>query len=258
MYRNLSVKFLGTAAALSLMCSVAAAAEWRAWNIHHKGHPNTAAMDRFAELVKKNTKGKINVQVFHGGVLGSQPDAIEQVRGGAIEIGNFNLGPIGPVAPAANVVSLPFIFKDVPHMFRVLEGEGGEMIADGDVVDTGTLAALDEHLDGAVRQLEKLQDRRQRADIVKILGLRIVQIRRLLSDQQDALAGVHCTVKSHDRPLSTHEQRNHHVRIDHDVAERQYRDSVVVCLLYVGHQVFFRHRKYLYQGLSRDKAGSWK
>ncbi|MEM7749108.1 MAG: TRAP transporter substrate-binding protein [Pseudomonadota bacterium] len=129
MYKNIPTKLLGTATALSLMCSVAAAAEWRAWNIHHKGHPNTAAMDRFAELVKKNTNGKINLQVFHGGVLGSQPDAIEQVRIGAIEIGNFNLGPIGPMVKEANLVSLPFIFKSVPHMFRVLEGDAGKVIA---------------------------------------------------------------------------------------------------------------------------------
>jgi len=86
-------------------------------------------MDRFAELVAEKTGGEITVDVFHGGVLGSQPDAIEQVRIGAIDVGNFNLGPIGPMVKEANLVSLPFIFKSVPHMFRVLEGEGGEIIA---------------------------------------------------------------------------------------------------------------------------------
>ena len=122
---------LATAAALVAGISVSAqAAEWRAWNIHHKGHPNTAAMDRFAELVKKETEGKITVQVFHGGVLGNQPDALEQVRIGAIEVGNFNLGPIGPMVKEANLVSLPFIFKSVPHMFRVLDGEAGKVMSD--------------------------------------------------------------------------------------------------------------------------------
>ena len=88
-------------------------------------------MDKFGELLAEKSKGELTLKMFHGGTLGSQPDAIEQVRLGGLEIGNFNLGPIGPVAPEANVVSLPFIFKDVPHMFRVLEGEGGKMIADG-------------------------------------------------------------------------------------------------------------------------------
>ena len=111
--------------------SAAQAAEWRGWNIHVEGYPNTVAMDKFAELVSAKTDGRITLKMFHAGVLGNQPDAIEQVRIGALEIGNFNLGPIGPIAPEANVVSLPFIFKDMGHMHRVLDGEGGDRISDG-------------------------------------------------------------------------------------------------------------------------------
>ncbi|MEM9104194.1 MAG: TRAP transporter substrate-binding protein [Pseudomonadota bacterium] len=129
MYNRLSAKLLGAATAVALLCGTAIAAEeWRAWNIHSDGHPNTPAMDRFSELVEEKTGGEIKVEVFHGGVLGTQPDAIEQVRIGAIEIGNFNLGPIGPMVKEANLVSLPFIFKSVPHMFRVLDGEAGDIM----------------------------------------------------------------------------------------------------------------------------------
>ena len=138
MYQRLSKLIIGTLGAVLLMGGTSMAAEWRAWNIHHKGHPNTAAMDRFAELVKETTKGEIKVQVFHGGVLGSQPDALEQVRIGAIEVGNFNLGPIGPMVKEANLVSLPFIFKSVPHMFRVLKGEAGGIMSKA-MADAGVL-----------------------------------------------------------------------------------------------------------------------
>ncbi|WP_420861236.1 TRAP transporter substrate-binding protein [Algirhabdus cladophorae] len=123
-------KSLFTAAtAIALVATSAAADNWRAWNIHNDGHPNTPAMDRFAELVNEATNGEITIDVFHGGVLGSQPDALEQVRIGAIEVGNFSLGPIGPMVKEANLVSLPFIFKSVPHMFRVMEGEAGQVVA---------------------------------------------------------------------------------------------------------------------------------
>ena len=131
MYQNFSKLALGAVTALSLLSGAATAAEWRGWNIHVEGYPNTVAMDKFAELLVEKTGGEITLQMFHGGTLGNQPDAIEQVRLGGLAIGNFNLGPVGPIAAAANVVSLPFIFKDVPHMFRVLEGEGGKMIAEG-------------------------------------------------------------------------------------------------------------------------------
>ncbi|MEP1695356.1 MAG: TRAP transporter substrate-binding protein DctP, partial [Paracoccaceae bacterium] len=130
MYQKLSSILIGAVAAASFG-TAALADDWRGWNIHVEGYPNTVAMDKFAELLSEKTGGEINLQMFHGGTLGSQPDAIEQVRLGGLAIGNFNLGPIGPIAAEANVVSLPFIFKDVPHMFRVLEGEGGKAIADG-------------------------------------------------------------------------------------------------------------------------------
>jgi len=129
MFKKLSVSLLGATVGLLLAGNVTAAEKWRVWNIHNDGHPNTAAMDKFAELAASATNGEIELEVFHGGVLGNQPDALEQVRLGAIEIGNFNLGPIGPMVKEANLVSLPFIFKSVPHMFRVLEGEAGETIA---------------------------------------------------------------------------------------------------------------------------------
>ena len=126
---KLTMAAAGVIASLTCVGSLQAAENWRAWNIHNDGHPNTAAMDRFSELVDEATGGEVTVEVFHGGVLGSQPDALEQVRLGAIELGNFNLGPIGPIVKEANLVSLPFIFKSVPHMFRVLEGEAGQTIA---------------------------------------------------------------------------------------------------------------------------------
>ncbi|MEO0915934.1 MAG: TRAP transporter substrate-binding protein [Pseudomonadota bacterium] len=131
MYQKFKTSFVGLVAAAALVATSASAADWRGWNIHVDGYPNTVAMDKFAELLSEKTGGEITLQMFHGGTLGSQPDAIEQVRLGGLEIGNFNLGPIGPIAPEANVVSLPFIFKDVPHMFRVLNGEGGAKIAEG-------------------------------------------------------------------------------------------------------------------------------
>ena len=126
-------KLITTAAIIAALTVSAAAqaAEWRGWNIHKADYPNTIAMDNFAELVKAKTNGRISLKMYHSGTLGSQPDAIEQVRAGALKIGNFNLGPIGPVAPEANVVSLPFVFKDMGHMHRALDGAAGEQISAG-------------------------------------------------------------------------------------------------------------------------------
>ena len=126
-----AVPYLAATALLASITSAAQAAEWRGWNIHKPDYPNTVAMDKFAELLKEKSGGEITLKMFHSGTLGTQPDAIEQVRIGGLEIGNFNLGPIGPVAPEANVVSLPFVFRDMEHMHRALDGEAGDQISAG-------------------------------------------------------------------------------------------------------------------------------
>ena len=119
---------VGLAAGLSASVQ---AAELRAWNIHPEGYPNTVALEQFAAEVDEKTGGEVTIKLFNGGVLGSQPDAIEQVRLGALDIGQFNLGPMGTSIPATNVVSLPFIFKSIPQMYRAMDGEIGDAIGEG-------------------------------------------------------------------------------------------------------------------------------
>ncbi len=129
-FKKITLSVAALAIAVSFSHSVQAK-EWKGWNIHVAGYPNTIAMDKFADLLKEKSGGKITLKMYHSGTLGSQPDAIEQLRIGGIEIGNFNMGPIGPIVPEANVVSLPFIFKNTDHMWRVLDGKAGEMMNEG-------------------------------------------------------------------------------------------------------------------------------
>ena len=131
---NYIKKYACAALAIALIVGVSVsiqAKEWKGWNIHVAGYPNTIAMDKFAELLNEKSGGKIKLKMYHAGTLGSQPDAIEQVRLGGLEIANFSLGPLGPIVPEANVVSLPFIFKNTDHVWRVLDGKAGDMINAG-------------------------------------------------------------------------------------------------------------------------------
>lgn len=118
------------AALLAATATIAAAQDWRAWNIHPEDYPNSVAIDAFAAAVEEGTEGRVTVEVFHNGVLGSQPDAIDQMRAGALEAGNFNMGPMGPVVPAANVLSLPFLFASIDQMHEAMDGEIGGRFAE--------------------------------------------------------------------------------------------------------------------------------
>jgi len=48
-----------------------------------------------------------------------------------INFGVFSLGPMGQAVPETNVVSLPFIFKGIDQMHRLMDGEAGEAIGKG-------------------------------------------------------------------------------------------------------------------------------
>ncbi|SFR45809.1 TRAP transporter substrate-binding protein [Litoreibacter janthinus] len=109
----------------------ASAAELRGWNIHVEDYPVSIAMESFMAEVAEKTGGEVTGKIYHNGVLGSQPDAIEQIRLGVIDFGEFSLGPMGQSIPETNVVSLPFIFKSIPQMYKLMDGEVGEAIGKG-------------------------------------------------------------------------------------------------------------------------------
>ncbi|MCE8017224.1 TRAP transporter substrate-binding protein [Halomonas sp. MCCC 1A17488] len=121
---------IAVSAALAAMALPVQADTWRGWNIHPPGYPNTVALEAFAENVTERTEGRITAQVYNNGVLGDQPDAIEQTRSGVLNFANFNMGPMGPIVPETNVLSLPFIFRSVEHMHEVMDGEIGQQFAD--------------------------------------------------------------------------------------------------------------------------------
>lgn len=125
-------KQLATASVCVLgMATGAQALDLRGWNIHVEDYPVSHGMEAFMAEVSEKTGGDITGKVYHNGVLGSQPDAIEQIRLGVIDFGVFSLGPMGQAVPEANVVSLPFIFASVPDMYRLMDGEVGDAIGVG-------------------------------------------------------------------------------------------------------------------------------
>lgn len=114
----------------ALVAAPAIADQWRGWNIHPEDYPNSIALETFAAEVAEKTEGRIEPEVYHNAVPGDQPDAIEQVRNGGLDFANFNMGPMGQIVPATNVLSLPFIFKDVDQMHKVMDGEIGQRFSD--------------------------------------------------------------------------------------------------------------------------------
>lgn len=121
-------RLLAAIAMMALAAFPAAAQEWRGWNIHAADYPNGQGMDAFTRMVGERTNNRIRMRTFHSAQLGQQDEAIQQMRLGTIDFGNFNLSPFNNLAASTNVVTLPFLFRDVAHMQRAIDGVAGEAI----------------------------------------------------------------------------------------------------------------------------------
>ena len=107
---------------------------------------------------------------------------------------------------------------------RIQHSEFGaeELVAIDELVDPGALTALHQHLDGAVGELQQLQDRRDRADAVNVFRVRVVLAGVFLGHEENFLVEAHGPLEGLDGLLPTDEQRDDHVRIDDDIPQRQY------------------------------------
>lgn len=106
------------------------AREFRAADTQSEDYPTVQALQRLSGLVEERSGGRHHVQVFHSRQLGEEKETLEQTRAGAIDINRSNVALLGTVAPAANVLAMPFLFRSVSHLQKVLDGPIGREILD--------------------------------------------------------------------------------------------------------------------------------
>ena len=81
-------------------------------------------------LVSERSGGRLQIRVFHSRQLGEEKETIEQTRAGAIDLNRTNVALIGTMVPAMNVLAMPFLFRSIEHMQKVLDGPIGNEILD--------------------------------------------------------------------------------------------------------------------------------
>jgi len=120
------------AAAVSALALVAAgpvgAREFRAADIQEENYPTVQALRVLDQLVTQRTDKRHGIRVFHSRQLGEESQTLEQTRVGAIDINRINVGAMGNVAPVLNVLAMPFLFRSIDHLHKVIDGRIGEDI----------------------------------------------------------------------------------------------------------------------------------
>ncbi|HWP16130.1 MAG TPA: TRAP transporter substrate-binding protein [Xanthobacteraceae bacterium] len=98
----------------------------KATDVHPLGYPTVEAVVRMGKRLESDTNGRISIQMFPSMQLGGEKEMIEQAQVGALQIARISLGPMGPLVPELNAFNLPFVFRNVDHMTKVVNGPIGE------------------------------------------------------------------------------------------------------------------------------------
>jgi TRAP-type C4-dicarboxylate transport system substrate-binding protein len=91
-------------------------------------HPTSQALINLQQEIEQSLAGQLYVQLFPEAQLRNAVEILEGLQFGDIEIGVVPSELLVPSAPEFLAVSLPYIFRDNEHRFRVLDGPVGMQI----------------------------------------------------------------------------------------------------------------------------------
>jgi len=101
--------------------------------VAHNGtenHPFQVGFEKFKEVLAVETEGSVEVQIFPNAQLGSEEETSQMVKMGLIAASaSSTAGGLSTSVPQAELFNLPFIFRDLDHCYKVLDGPTGQWLA---------------------------------------------------------------------------------------------------------------------------------
>jgi tripartite ATP-independent transporter DctP family solute receptor len=88
------------------------------------GSNHGVLLNRFKDIVEKESNGAITVKVYLGGTMGDEVANVKQLRNTELHIATLFSGNLTPNAPTANVLCLPYLFTNINEAYAVLSDEG--------------------------------------------------------------------------------------------------------------------------------------
>lgn len=91
-------------------------------------HPVHKGIVVFQQELEKMSNGKLKVKIYADGQLGGEREALELLQIGSISMTKVSAATMANFVPEYGVVSIPYIFRDKEHCFKVLEGPVGDVL----------------------------------------------------------------------------------------------------------------------------------
>jgi tripartite ATP-independent transporter DctP family solute receptor len=91
-----------------------------------KGHPIVTGVEKFAEIVNSKAAGKLKVNIYAGGSLGSDFQVISAMQGGTVEMGVMNSSITAGTVKDMAVYDFPFLFRTEKEADAIVDGPFGK------------------------------------------------------------------------------------------------------------------------------------
>lgn len=89
-------------------------------------HPAHKGMLVMAKKLKEKSSGKLNMDIYPSGQLGSSQQCVELLQIGSLAITSVSAAEFEIYTDNFQVLGLPYIFRSREHAFKVLDGEIGK------------------------------------------------------------------------------------------------------------------------------------
>jgi tripartite ATP-independent transporter DctP family solute receptor len=119
------------AAASPILSKPASAQQFnlRAAHYFKEDHPWNKALVSFAKCADEGSQGKIKIDIFNGGILGSEAQTLQFVKDGSLDLVISDPSAGAPFAKELDFFALPFLFRNYAHWQAALDGEPGKAYA---------------------------------------------------------------------------------------------------------------------------------
>jgi tripartite ATP-independent transporter DctP family solute receptor len=119
-------------------------------------------MKAFAESVTAKSGGKIKVQLFLNGALGSDQAVVSSIKGGTVEMAVMNSGILASEVKALEVFDFPFMFSNEKEADAIADGPIGQkmhaMLQDKGIVGLSYWELGFRSITNSKRPLNKVED----------------------------------------------------------------------------------------------------
>ena len=91
-------------------------------------HPLVIRAGEALEKIRKETDGKVDIQMFPNNQLGSDTDMLSQLRSGAIEFFTLSGLILATLVPAASINGVGFAWSGYDKVWPAMDGELGAYV----------------------------------------------------------------------------------------------------------------------------------